>query len=64
MSLARPGTPRTRTIIQSVPDHEVHLVFNDDTTAERFSGWLDTLGWAAFEAWHREMEHEIDGRPG
>ena len=62
MSIARPEMPRTRTVVQSVPDHEVLLVFSDDTTAERFSDWLDTLGWSAFEAWHRETEHDIDGR--
>jgi hypothetical protein len=62
MALSRPEAPRTRTVTQTVPGHEVLLVFDGDTTAERFSDWLDTLGWDAFAAWHREMEHEIDGR--
>lgn len=54
--------PRTRTVTQTVPDHELLLVFNDDTTAERFDDWLSTAGWAAFQAWLQEMKHEIDGR--
>ena len=65
MVLKRPDQPRTRTLVQSIPEHEVLLVFNDDTTAERFSDWLDTAGWEAFRAWYGEMEHDIDGtQPG
>lgn len=64
MSLQRPEVPRTRTITQTVPDHEVLLVFNDDTTAERFADWIDTSGWEAFTAWHAQMEHDIEHHEG
>lgn len=56
--------PRTRTVTQSVPDHEVLLVFNGDGEAERFSDWLDTVGWEAFCRWHDEMEHDIEHHGG
>lgn len=62
ISLPFPEMPRTRTVTQTVPDHEVLLVFSDDTTAERFSDWLDTLGWPAFTAWHAEMDAEMRSR--
>lgn len=55
----RPEMPRTRTVTESVPDHEVLLVFNGDTEAERFSDWLDAGGWEAYAAWYQEMEAEL-----
>ena len=58
----RPEMPRTRTVTQSVPDHEVLLVFSGDTTAERFADWLGSVGWEQFTRWHGEMEHDVDYR--
>ncbi|MCW2929997.1 MAG: hypothetical protein JWM19_959 [Actinomycetia bacterium] len=55
----RPEMPRTRTVTESVPDHEVLLVFGGDAEAERFSDWLDTAGWEAYAAFHQEMEAEL-----
>lgn len=62
MSIKPPDMPRTRTLTQAVPEHEVLLVFDDDTTAERFADWVSGPGWAAFGSWHDEMRHDIDGR--
>lgn len=57
MSLPMPEIPRTRTVTESVPDHEVLLVFNGDEEAVQFEEWLTTAGWNAFLAW-REKEAE------
>lgn len=54
--------PRTRTVTQSVPDHEVLLVFNGDTTAERFADWIGAVGWEQFTRWLDEVERGINGR--
>lgn len=59
---SRPEQPRTRTVTQSVPDHEVLLVFNGDDEAVRFSDWLDEAGWPAFERWCAETENREEPR--
>lgn len=56
--------PRTRTVTQTVPDHEVLLVFNDDDIAEKFADWLDTAGWPSFTGWLAEMRHDIEHHEG
>ncbi len=61
-ALTPPEQPRTREFTQTIPDHELLLVFRDDVTAERFSDWLDTLGWPAFVAWHDEIDAELRDR--
>jgi hypothetical protein len=60
----RPDMPRTRTVTQSVPGHEVLLVFSGDTTAERFADWIGSEGWEQFARWHDEMEHGIEHYEG
>ena len=64
MSVPRPEQPRTRALTQTIPDHEILLVFQGDVVAERFSDWLDTLGWPAFAAWHEELRHDIEHHEG
>lgn len=54
--------PRTRTVTQSVPGHEVLLVFSGDDTAERFADWISSEGWELFTRWHDETEHDISRR--
>jgi hypothetical protein len=46
-----PEMPRQRTLTETVPDHEVLLVFNGDSDAEQFRDWLQEDGWAAFGSW-------------
>lgn len=46
--------PRTRTITQSVPDHEVLLVFSGDADAERFADWIGSEGWDKFTRWYEK----------
>jgi hypothetical protein len=43
--------PRTRTRTETVPAHEVLLVFNGDREALAFGEWLDDEGEEAFESW-------------
>lgn len=59
MDIPFPQMPQTRQVTQSVPEHEILLVFGGDEEASRFGDWLESSGWAAFTAWHREMEHDI-----
>ena len=37
--------------LQSVPDHEVLLVFNGDDDALQFHQWWESKGWRLFDAW-------------
>lgn len=59
MVLPMPDMPRTRTLVQSVPEHELVLVFNSDEDAERFSDWLENLGWSAFSEWHEKTQTDL-----
>lgn len=43
-----PDMPSTRQLTQTVPDHEVLLVFNGDDDAQKFRDWLQEPGWQAF----------------
>jgi hypothetical protein len=63
-NLSFPEMPRTRTVVQIVPEHEILLDFGDDEMAEKFSDWLSTSGWPAFTAWLAEMKHDIEHHEG
>jgi len=51
-----PQMPQHRQLTQSVPDHEVLLVFTSDEDAARFRDWLQDSGWPSFGSW-------VDGHP-
>ena len=46
-----PDMPQHRQLTQSVPDHEVLLVFGSDDHAVKFRDWLQDGGWPAFLDW-------------
>ena len=52
-----PEMPRQRTLVESVPDHEILFVFNGDEDADLFRLWLEDVGWELFQAYYNRCEN-------
>jgi hypothetical protein len=48
-----PEIPRQETIIRSVPENHVLLIFGDDSHAEGFNEWVQDH-WSEFQKWAQE----------
>lgn len=51
-----PDMPTVRERIETVPDHEVLLVFDDDSDALLFRDWLHDAGWAHFSKYRSDVQ--------